>query len=253
MSAPSLLIDLGNTRLKWALAENGRLIDVPSAMPWPQTGLPLNRWRPTGIADIVVASVAEPASTTRLVDTIMHRLDVPLRQAATGPRWQGLTCAYSVPARLGIDRWLALIAAYRTFPGQRCLTVSAGTALTVDVLDPDGRHRGGLIAPGLTAMREGLIAAAPVLASYRGGQAGMTAATDSADAIASGCLQAAIGLIERQRSAGDGQQTDMVLLSGGDAADLGLHLRLPHTLRPWLVLEGLAMWAHVADESKADR
>lgn len=250
MSGIALLIDLGNTRLKWSLAEGGRLLESPSAIVWPGGELPMACWSAMGVTNIVMASVAGVEATSEAVRRI-SQLGAKIRQVATDAAWQGLRCAYPEPSRLGVDRWLALIAAYRMNPPGRCLVVSAGTALTIDALDPGGRHRGGIIVPGLAAMRDGLIAAAPGLAAYRDGKAGTGLATDSADAIASGCLQVALALIERHR--GEGDSPGPVLLSGGDADVLTPHVRRPCQLKPWLVLEGLAMWAHVADGGTFDR
>src|SRR5690606_40574629 len=132
-----------------------------------------------------------PASIVR---ALQEQLGLPVERPRVEARWRGLHCAYAQPERLGVDRWLALLAAHHDAPAAPALVISAGTALTVDRLDPAGRHRGGVIAPGLAAMREGLFAAAPGLAGFDQGQAGAGMATDSADAIASGCLQAALGL-----------------------------------------------------------
>lgn len=245
MKPAVLLIDLGNTRLKWALAVDGVLSTPVQAIAWPAAALPLAGWRQAPIAAIGLASVAPAEVTQSLVDALRPVAATVYRPATTAA-WQGLRCAYAEPARLGIDRWLALIAAYSRDASRAYTLVSAGTALTVDRLDADGRHRGGVIAPGLAAMRDGLTAAAPGLAGLGTGDAGPGLARDSADAIASGCLQAALGVIERHRHDEAGAPSSLIL-TGGDAPVLAPHLGDAVQVEPALVLEGLANWMRVAN------
>lgn len=244
MSRTHLLVDLGNTRLKWTIAVDGVLVREPVAQPWSSfasaPALPLPEWRALGVEAVGIASVA-PTHVTARVDAALHALAVPVFRPGSQARWHGLRCAYRHPEHLGIDRWLALIAAYRRDPARRYTVISAGTALTVDVLDPQGAHRGGVIAPGLAAMRSALLAAAPALARHDAGTASTGLGADSGDAIARGCLQALLGVVERHaRDAGGAPRS--LLLAGGDAAVLAPHLQVPVELAPALVLEGLARW-----------
>src|SRR5690606_9625072 len=122
------------------------------------------------------------------------------------------------------------------------LVVGVGTALTIDLLDAAGNHRGGAIAPSPTLMREALHARAPQLP--RGGGTAAAFATDTADALAGGCLGAALGLIERScREAGVlAGLPPAVLLHGGGAAELLERLEgAVHA--PSLVMDGLARLA----------
>ncbi len=239
-----LLLDLGNTRLKWVLARGSRFLHEPEAVAADPAGLPWARWRQAGAGVVAMAAVAPPEVTAGITTAVRARLGARLEVAHAVAVWGGLRCAYRQPQRLGVDRWLAMLAAYHQDPGTPALVVSAGTALTVDRLDPGGNHRGGLIAPGLAAMRSGLVGAAPALAAHAGGRAGPGLAADSADAIASGCLQACLGLIGRCADAMAAEGLPPRLwLGGGDAGLLAPHLPGAVELRPWLVLEGLAIWA----------
>lgn len=244
MSETTLLIDLGNTRLKWVLATGTAFAGSPAAIDWRVDPPPWTQWRTAGIRRIGIASVLASTHTGEMVQSISSQLGVAVRQPFAETAWRGLRSAYPQAWRLGIDRWMGLIAAYHLDPTRPCAIVSAGTALTIDLLDAGGRHRGGLIAPGLRAMRAGLVAAAPGLSVHDGGTASDAVAINSPDAIASGCLQAALGLIEH---AVLHPVPRAILLSGGDATTLAPYLHAPHELRPWLVLEGLAVWMQFAD------
>lgn len=231
-----LLLDQGNSRLKWVLAGPAGWLQPPQAVARVGAAL-LARWRRAAPDEVALASVAAAPARRALLAALRALAPAAIRCPLPVADWHGLRCAYAVPRRLGVDRWLALVAAWRERQG-RCLVVSAGTALTLDRLEADGRHAGGLIAPGLAAMRAGLFAAAPGLRRHRGGPAGAGLAADSPQAIASGTLQALVALVERWRGQGD-----PVLLCGGDAAALAGLLAAPVRLRPWLVLEGLDAWS----------
>lgn len=263
MSAPDLVVDIGNTRIKWALARTGALVPGSQGARAHDRGLPLAHWQALRPGRLAVASVAgnpragapgdSRSPDAALPDADMSAriaaaLDLPVWRPRSLKHWHGLVCAYEDPAQFGVDRWLALLAARQRRPGATMLVVSAGTALTVDVLQEQAGqawHRGGLIAPGLQAMQRGLFDAAPALRAHRGGQPRPGLAVNSADAIAGGCLQAAIGLVQAVREQWGGLSVP-VLLAGGDAGQLQAHLPAPVHLVPTLVLEGLALWLQAA-------
>jgi type III pantothenate kinase len=121
--------------------------------------------------------------------------------------------------------------------------VSAGSALTVDLLDGSGQHRGGVIAPSPEHMRAALAARFPALA-YAGGEA-CDFATDTADALAGGSVGAAVGLVERchRQAIRLLGAAPRVLVSGGGAPRLLEWLEMETESAPGLVLEGLAVYA----------
>ncbi|HEX2082798.1 MAG TPA: type III pantothenate kinase, partial [Xanthomonadaceae bacterium] len=150
---------------------------------------------------------------------------------------------YAEPARLGVDRFLAMLAA-RARTQAPFVVVAVGTALTLDLVDGEGRHRGGRIAPSPALMREALHARAAQLPREGGAYAEFAADTD--DALASGCEGAALALIEHsltqaQALLGD---TPALLLHGGGAPDLLARLPQAESV-PALILEGLARWARI--------
>ena len=153
----------------------------------------------------------------------------------------GVRIAYAEPRRLGVDRFLGLLATHAEGEGA-ALLVGVGTAITVDLLDATGVHRGGRIAPSPTLMREALHARAPHLPAQGGHYTPFARDTD--DALASGCDGAAIALVEQSLHEATALlgAPPRLRVHGGGAVGL-----LPHWPRaqpaPDLVLRGLAVWA----------
>jgi type III pantothenate kinase len=145
--------------------------------------------------------------------------------------------AYQQPEQLGVDRWLALVAVRRHYQIPACI-VDCGTAITVDLMDVNGKHQGGLISPGLTLMRKALTEGTEALqfleTDYVFGPANFTGA-----AIYSGTLSAAAGLIEHVLTRQPG--TVQLILTGGDAKLIARQLMGKPVIDTNLVLRGLAM------------
>jgi len=159
--------------------------------------------------------------------------------------------AYAEPARLGVDRFLGLVAAHAEVTGP-CVLAGCGTALTLDALDADGTHLGGLIAPSPTLMLDALAGATARLARPERARVGEIA-DNTADALQSGTKLAAVALIERFLArAGDrfGARATLVL-TGGGSADLSALLAPAHRVEPDLVLRGLARFADEMPGSRA--
>ena len=238
------LFDLGNSRLKGAPWCEGRIGDVFGV---DHAGGDFHRgWAarlPLQIDTAFVASVATPELTAALLDALTERC-ARISLARTQRTCAGVRIAYAQVDRLGVDRFLALLAAHARAAAP-WLVVGVGTALTIDLLDAGGAHRGGRIAPSPTLMREALHARAPHLPASGGEYAEFAA--DTAAGLASGCEGAALALIARSRDAATKQLgvVPRVLLHGGGAAALLARVD-GAVLAPTLVLEGLARWAFPA-------
>ena len=240
------LFDLGNTRLKCAPLQAGAAGEV-RALPHGDDALDadaiaraLDAALPARIEVAYVASVAREPLRVALLDALTRRC-ARIELARTLPVFDGLRIAYAEPARFGVDRFLALLGARRAVEGA-LLVCGVGTAVTLDLVDAAGRHVGGRIAPSPDLMREALTARAPHLPAHGG--AWRDWATDTDDALASGCLGAAAALVrEAHASARARCGVEVTLLLHGGGA-LALSPGLPDArLRPALVLEGLAAWA----------
>lgn len=235
-----LLLDVGNSRIKWALADGPRLAEPGAA---PHGGAPARALRTLALprARVVwLAHVLGAAHEQKLVAAIRKRYGVVPRIVCAQRTFGGLSVAYARPARLGVDRFLAMFALWTQTRGAFCLA-GAGTALTFDAVDGRGRHQGGLIAPGLTTAWAAVRGATrfPLGGQPRRYPTGL--GTDTDGCVRQGALYACAGLVERAARGRRGAR----YLGGGDAEILRPHLEGRWTVRPDLVLEGLLMYARV--------
>ncbi|QDI05341.1 type III pantothenate kinase [Xanthomonas cerealis] len=232
------LFDLGNSRFKFAALERGHPGVVQA---WPHGAEAMDAAAVAALPrgdSAYVASVAAPALTATVLDALRTRF-TQVQVARTEAVCAGVRIAYAQPHKFGVDRFLALLAAHG---GGDVLVVGVGTALTLDLLDRDGLHHGGRIAPSPTTMRQALQQRAAQLPAEGGDYREFAA--DTADALASGCDGAALALIERSLQRGEALLTrrPRLLLHGGGAPPL-LHALPAAEQRPSLVLDGLALWA----------
>ncbi|MFZ2406205.1 MAG: type III pantothenate kinase [Methylobacter sp.] len=234
----NLLIDMGNTRLKWAVTTAGQIIPGQSLLNTRINRDELIRlWKGAYRPRRIVVSCVSAGRLLELVQSVARELwlDVDIILVKSQAQAFGVINAYQQPEKLGVDRWLSLIAVWQQYQAPACI-VDCGTAITVDVIDAGGRHQGGLISPGLTLMKKALGQGTEALpfneSSHAFGLANYTEA-----AIYSGALAAAIGLIEHvQAKHLDHKQ---LILTGGDAELIAGQLSIASIVDPDLVLRGL--------------
>ncbi|MDY7576941.1 type III pantothenate kinase [Herbaspirillum sp. RTI4] len=250
-----LLIDIGNTRLKWAIA--------PSASPTGDDG---RRWLHSGalahhameqmpallqqhpIRRVLISNVAghavRAALDALLTPAVVGRV-VEVQWFASSAALAGVRNGYRDPLQLGCDRFASAIGAHALYPGEAMIVVNAGTATTIDALTADGRFLGGMILPGLDLMTASLAkgtAQLPQVASDAGATGPLTIFADNTrQAILAGCLQAQTGAIEAAVAthAATGGDKVRCLVSGGSAASLLPNLRIDAEFVEQLVLIGL--------------
>ena len=243
-----LAIDIGNTRLKWAVYHEGA---EPGSTPLQHGAVFLENidrladedWQGlTPPARILGSNVAGDA-VRRRVEEQMEHWDLTPRWVVTSAEAAGVKNGYDHPTRLGADRWVAVIGARahalkRGFSGP-VLTVMVGTAVTVDALSSDGRFLGGLILPGHGIM----------LRALEGGTAGLRVPTgevrdfptNTSDALTTGGTFAITGAIERmfrlltQRES----RAPLLLMTGGAGWKVAPALDAPHELIEGLIFDGL--------------
>ena len=235
----NLLIDSGNTRLKWAVLQNGELMSRHVLVNQQLTRHELIvAWKGLTPERLAIACVSN-APLLELVRAVALELwpGIDMIQVHSQAHAFGVHNAYRQPEKLGVDRWLALVAVQHFYRQAACI-VDCGTAITVDLIDADGNHQGGLICPGLTLMKKSLAAGTEALpfdeTNYGAGPANFTVA-----AIYSGTLAAAVGLIEHVLS----RQANpmLVIVTGGDAELIAVQLANRPIVDADLVLRGLAV------------
>jgi type III pantothenate kinase len=237
-----LLIDIGNTRTKSAIADGTHFEAMPPVANEHLQSAAL--WTNIQRVDAIwIASVASNAANDILSAAVADRFGTKPRFARSGAEACGVRNAYANPERLGIDRFLALIAVHAS-AGQDAVVASCGTALTLDAVDASGHHLGGLIAPSPRLMQSALRKEAARLAdAVETGVVEMAADTHAA--ISSGTWLAAVSLVERflKQTSIRLNRTPQLWLTGGDSERLGALLAPSYRTEPNLVLRGLALYA----------
>ena len=233
-------IDSGNTRINWGMHDGhawvgqgvcrqGRAADLSElVVAWPEPGR------------IMLSNVAGPNAQAAILQALgaWSKAVTAVRATACAG---GVTNGYRQPETLGAERWCALVGARRRL-GRAVVVVGAGTATTVDIRAGNGCFLGGLILPGLELMRESLARGTAGLARASGQV--VTLPDKTADAIASGAVEATAGAVERaSRRLGNAP----CLLFGGAATPLKAALALEVIEEPLLVLEGLHVLASDCD------
>jgi len=239
-----LLIDAGNTRIKWAL-HDGQAYAAAGAIATAEAPRLAEALPAVLRAARALASNVAGATIGESLERACAGRGIALEMIGARAAQLGVTNGYRDPAQLGSDRWAALIAAHRVGPGHK-LVANAGTALTIDALTAEGRFLGGLIVPGPALMRRSLDRGTAGLRLTEGAFTEFPAGTP--DAITSGAIQACAGAIERMREAMAARDCapSQVVLSGGAAHELAGHLPIAATLRENLVLDGLLAIARSA-------
>jgi len=245
-----LVIDVGNTRLKWAwLTSTGlsdqRAVVHRAAKPgiWT-TALFESGQLPSRV---LVSNVAGPEMAKRLTRLTKKVFSANIEFVTAAQEFQGLTNGYLDPTLLGADRWLAMIGAWTKARSALCV-VDVGTAVKVDSVDAGGQHLGGLIVPGIHMMREALMNETSDIAEAvwhsTPSLAGILA-NNTIGAVSRGAVFALAGLADRAAEVTE-QSTGVkpkLFITGGDAGMITGTMRSHGEIVPDLVLQGLAVIA----------
>lgn len=239
-----LLVDVGNSRTKWAIADarTGKILvsgalasgdehQLGEHVEQNAASLPLAR--------VAVSCVGSQSRLDTISGIVSERFRISPVILSTATEIAGLRNGYIEPGRLGVDRWLAMVGAW-TQRKNPCLVVDAGTALTVDAIGAHGMHLGGYIVPGImlqeTALRQGTTSVRPGIANPRKGFGVCTA-----DAVAVGVRTGLAALIDRAyvELQGSLDDTCLVFMTGGDAADVATHMQSKVIFDNHLVFRGM--------------
>lgn len=240
-------MDIGNSRIKWS-CQSADGLGEPQAAVYTKAdaGACLDeRWKELNKPEqIWVANVAGKTVADQLQRWTLSRWGIAPRFAEVTESAGGVRNAYAEISQLGVDRWLALIAAWRKYGSAACI-VGCGTAVTIDGLDGAGRHLGGLILPGVAMMQQSLyqtasgIPAAAEVTFKRG------LADNTGQGVLTGCTMAVVSLIDRvvdELMNTTGSKL-VCVITGGSAGEILPLLQARFTYAPLLVLEGLAFIA----------
>ncbi len=251
MSPTLLLIDIGNTRIKWGYLVRGRIRRSRAAVHAHWTAstyarrVLASRPRP---AHVWVSSVAAPA-VNRALAGAARRAGVAVSFVSVPRRGGGVRVGYREPWRLGVDRFVAAVGARELFPRSALCVVGVGTAMTLDLIASGGRHHGGAIVPAPALMVDTLLTRTHgIHRRARGGGPdkgrGLFACSTRA-AVVQGARYAAAALIDRAVEEARPLLgcRPLVVLTGGGAGQVRPLLRSRSVGVPDLVLRGLAVLA----------
>lgn len=211
-----LLLDGGNSRLKWAWVENGEIMAANQA-PYRDLSLLSEEWRHygNGVSEIIGSAVCGEAKKTMVAAQLPH---TPIRWLSSMKRGMGIYNHYQNPAEHGADRWFNALGS-RRFTQNACVIVSCGTAVTIDALTADNHYLGGTIMPGFHLMKESLAIKTANLNRPAGKL--FPFPTTTANAIAGGMMDAVCGSLmlmhSRLQARSGGAVTDVILTGGGAA------------------------------------
>lgn len=245
-----LLIDIGNTRVKWALVRGVRLGRMRARAHGgaAQVLESIVRRAPRAVTRIVAVNVAGARFERALRAAARDRFGIRPELIRSTREAGGVRNGYRETWRLGADRWVGVIGARALARARSAVVANAGTALTIDAVSAGGRHLGGAIIPGTTAMIAGIIKGTNGIGRRARGLAASRRkifAADTASALAAGAQYAAAALIDRaiDEAARELRAQPRLILTGGAAAGLKPFLRHPARVVPDLVLRGLAALA----------
>ena len=232
---PWLLIDVGNTAIKWRLANAEGLLGAGGSVSDAASlgkAVEAEHWGAAGLA-----SVAGDAADAELIAALTASGATAVHRATAKATCLGLVSSYAEPERMGVDRWLAMLAAHAHNEGALCV-IDAGTAVTLDLVSAEGVHEGGYILPGADLMRRAL--------SNETGRIHVSALEASAiipgnntqACVTAGSWRAVLGAVESTMAA---YPEHRPLLTGGSASTLR-GFGLTATVSPDLVMEGLRLW-----------
>ncbi|MBT8434670.1 MAG: type III pantothenate kinase [Gammaproteobacteria bacterium] len=238
-----ILLDCGNSQLKAQWHQAGQLQASYSCAynrDWTQR---LERWlQDLPAKHCYLASVLDQTRGARLEQCLEQKFDTAITRFVSMPRALGVTNAYREPERLGIDRWMALLAASELVHGD-VVIIDAGSAMTLDLLRADGKHLGGAILPGINTSLEVFKRIFEHIDFDDPGIAETAepgCSTEEAIHInySHNSIELLPGLVNRWTSYFDNEAT--ILLAGGDAVEVQRELQKPARIVPDLVFQGMA-------------
>ena len=241
-----LQFDVGNSSAKWRLVRDSEVIDRGSYRRDDDNGRNLLLDCTDSLDHIWVASVAAPAIEADLAALVQEKWGVTPWFARTQARTLGLCNSYAEPGRMGVDRWLVMLAARSRANGRICV-VDAGSALTIDIVSGEGQHEGGYIIPGAALMERALLLDTDRVRFDEASAYVLTPGTSTAEAVRHGIALVQAGAVRLALDQG-GSEPLALLFCGGDGEALMHLVQRGGQWAPDLVFEGLEMMARLSAE-----
>lgn len=242
-----LLIDIGNTRVKWRLINQAAVLG--GALPHEDIAELVNETAKHGVPSHVwVSCVGKPEARDQ-VTKMAQAWGASLIIAKTCAEQHGVQCGYRQPAQMGVDRWLAVIAAYNSLRAP-CIVIDAGSAITVDIVGENGCHQGGYIVPGFQKMLNSLYHETSQVKVSALIKPDTAPGLSTQEAVSNGLYTMVSGVIDRATTwLAESASAPQFIITGGDAPlleELGIKcIRYEN-----LVLDGLAL---IAEQNKAEQ
>ena len=237
-----LEIDIGNSRIKWRLLDEKSGSSSNLLYAQNQSALYTELLLIPSPIMVRIASVRGGEITEDIEKWVGERWSLPVHIARVSQSLGGVRNQYEHQNRLGVDRWLAMLAAFRKSKGA-CVVIDSGTAFTIDVLDRHGLHLGGYIVPGLQLMRDSLEQNTRIRLAKRGDSASLELGNSTDSAVNHGTMAVLVSLINKVVS--ETRTVDAnakIFFAGGDAALLASCAELDDfEIASTLVLDGLAI------------
>ncbi len=243
MNHASLLIDIGNTRIKWSVCAGeeyhfgGKLVH--------------KNYQPTEILSVILSSLVDTPKAVFYISVanavfvesflqVLVQTGIEVFQLGSEKSAIGVFNGYAEHDQLGADRWYAMLAAYH-LSRKSVVVVDAGTALTLDFIDAKGEHQGGFILPGLQAMLSVLLQTTQLpKPNVALNPASLVLANTTQQACLNGVYRATVDFVNTESERIKKAYPDVVFhLTGGDAPQLAAHLKQDWQYRDDLVLYGM--------------
>ncbi|MCW8935951.1 MAG: type III pantothenate kinase [Gammaproteobacteria bacterium] len=245
-----LTVDIGNSRIKWALFSGG-LIKENGCFDYTLENFEAQldvAGLPDSATSLMVSCVAGEKIRSRFEQWVSQNILTSVEFAVTRSIQNGVVNSYQNPEKMGVDRWLAMLAAFNKCHAQKdelICVIDCGTAITFDALDSRGKHLGGLIMPGYQTMLQSLMKSAENIKHDKSAVylepkiAGLASSTN--DALIMGCsqiiLQGISGIINGYKNKSSAKLH--CLVTGGDGRWVSSALTVDNVYDPYLVLQGL--------------
>ncbi|WP_448569555.1 type III pantothenate kinase [Thalassotalea ganghwensis] len=233
-----ILLDIGNTRSKYlsVILEQRSAINVCLTLDITPEWLTHNF---SQAEQIIIASVGSEKLSEMIRDWCQQH-NIGFRLLTTEAQRFGIQCAYQEPEKLGVDRWLVILAAAQLYPQQHCIIVDAGTATTIDVVDSSGLHRGGWILPGIDLLQNALVTQTQRIDAQPLEKASVELGKNTHECVNHGAWVATTATIEYLIDQLNTNQTAVnLILTGGNADQLSRFIQQPYSLVDDLIFIGM--------------